>query len=128
MGTVNASIVCPKEVMNTAVLSNASKIMLFHNHPSGGALPSVPDIQLTDRLKQCCDLMGIEFLDHIIIGAASREWFSFAGKGMIKPFDIKYKDTPQEIDFSKTERPPEHAQPVNMAAENTQSYHKSKSR
>ena len=124
VGTVNASFVCPKEVMKTAVLSNASKIMLFHNHPSGGAIPSVPDIQLTDRLIQCCDLMNIEFLDHIIIGAASREWFSFAEKGMIKPFDIKYKDTMQEIEFTRAEKIPEYAQPVNMAAENTNSYHK----
>ncbi len=58
VGTANASVVCPREVMKTAILSNASKIMLFHNHPSGGAMPSVQDIQFTDRLKQCCDLMN----------------------------------------------------------------------
>ena len=101
VGTANAAMVCPREILKTSILSNASRIMLFHNHPSGGAMPSLDDIRLTDRLKQCCDLMDIQFLDHIIIGAASKEWFSFTEKQMIKPFEYRFKSDLQELDLSK---------------------------
>lgn len=97
VGTANTALVSPREVLKTALLSGATRIMLFHNHPSGGALPSLEDIRLTDRLKQCCDLMDIDLLDHIIIGAASREWFSFCEKKMIKPFQMHYEETVENI-------------------------------
>ena len=44
------------------------KIILVHNHPSGNAMPSNEDIQATQRIRQCCEMMGIQLLDHIVIG------------------------------------------------------------
>lgn len=126
VGTLDVAIVYPREVMKMSILSNATKIMLFHNHPSGGALPSIQDIQLTDRIKQCCDLMNITFLDHIIIGAMSKEWFSFNEKGMIKPFDLKYAKNLDDINLNDTaakDNVEELAKPVELVAEEQKTYH-----
>lgn len=126
VGTLDVAIVYPREVMKMSILSNATKIMLFHNHPSGGALPSIQDIQLTDRIKQCCDLMDITFLDHIIIGAMSKEWFSFNEKGMIKPFDLKYAKNLDDINLNDTaakDNVEELAKPVELVAEEQKTYH-----
>lgn len=67
-GSLNASIVHPREVYKRAILNNAASIVAFHNHPSGDPTPSPEDIMLTNRLKESGDLLGIELLDHIIIG------------------------------------------------------------
>jgi DNA repair protein RadC len=126
VGTLDVAVVYPREVMKMSILSNATKIMLFHNHPSGGALPSIQDIQLTDRIKQCCDLMDITFLDHIIIGAMSKEWFSFNEKGMIKPFDLKYAKNIDDINLNDTaaiDNVEELAKPVELVAEEQKTYH-----
>jgi len=126
VGTLDVAVVYPREVMKMSILSNATKIMLFHNHPSGGALPSIQDIQLTDRIKQCCDLMDITFLDHIIIGAMSKEWFSFNEKGMIKPFDLKYANNIDDIslnDKAENDNVSELAKPVELVAEENRTYH-----
>ena len=68
VGSLNASIVHPREVFKLAVLNNASAIILFHNHPSGDPTPSKEDVSITKRLKEAGELMGIEVLDHIIVG------------------------------------------------------------
>ena len=68
VGTLNKAIVHPKEVFKTAILSNAASIMAFHNHPSGETTPSQQDIQLTNRLYEAGELLGIKLLDHLIIG------------------------------------------------------------
>ena len=71
MGTLNKAIVHPREVFKTAILSNAASIMAFHNHPSGNAEPSQQDLQLTTRLYEAGELLGIKLLDHLIIGDGS---------------------------------------------------------
>ena len=68
VGSLNKAIVHPREVFKTAILSNAASIMAFHNHPSGETTPSQQDIQLTNRLYQAGELLGIKLLDHLIIG------------------------------------------------------------
>ena len=68
VGTLNKAIVHPREVFKTAILSNAASIMAFHNHPSGDTTPSQQDIQLTNRLYEAGELLGIKLLDHLIIG------------------------------------------------------------
>ena len=68
LGTLNKAIVHPREVFKTAILSNAASIMAFHNHPSGNTEPSQQDIQLTNRLYEAGELLGIKLLDHLIIG------------------------------------------------------------
>ncbi len=68
VGTLNKAIVHPREVFKTAILSNAANIIAFHNHPSGDTTASQQDIQLTHRLVEAGELLGIKLLDHLIIG------------------------------------------------------------
>lgn len=68
-GTLNSSLIHPREVFKTAILSNAAGIILFHNHPSGDPEPSQEDINITTRINEAGKIMGIELLDHIIIGS-----------------------------------------------------------
>ena len=68
VGSLNKAIVHPREVFKTAILSNAASIMAFHNHPSGETTPSQQDIQVTNRLYEAGELLGIKLLDHLIIG------------------------------------------------------------
>jgi DNA repair protein RadC len=67
-GTANSSIVRPREVFQKALLANAISIILLHNHPSGDPKPSKEDIEVTKRLTEAGNVLGIEVLDHIIIG------------------------------------------------------------
>ena len=68
VGSLNKAIVHPREVFKSGFLSNAASIMAFHNHPSGETTPSLQDIQLTHRLYEAGELLGIKLLDHLIIG------------------------------------------------------------
>ena len=68
VGTLDASIVHPREVFKTAILNSAKSIMIFHNHPSGDTTPSGEDINITKRLVESGNLLGIKVLDHIILG------------------------------------------------------------
>jgi DNA repair protein RadC len=67
-GTLNSSLVCPREVFKPAVLHNAAAIICFHNHPSGDPEPSKEDIRTTKRLVEAGEIMGIKIFDHIIVG------------------------------------------------------------
>lgn len=79
-GTINASIVHPREVYERAILQSANSIILLHNHPSGDIKPSNEDINITKRLVECGELMGIKVLDHIILGDG---YYSFKSEGKI---------------------------------------------
>lgn len=68
MGSLNSSIVHPREVFCEAIKRSSASIIISHNHPSGDPTPSSEDINLTQRIKECGKLVGIELLDHIIIG------------------------------------------------------------
>jgi DNA repair protein RadC len=68
IGSLNSSIVHPREVFNEAVKKSAASIILIHNHPSGDTNPSKEDINITNRLIEAGNIMGIKVLDHIIIG------------------------------------------------------------
>ncbi|MDO9557251.1 MAG: JAB domain-containing protein [Coriobacteriia bacterium] len=67
VGSLNASIVHPRELFKTAVMLSASSVVVGHNHPSGDTTPSGADIQLTRRLVKAGDVLGIEVLDHVIV-------------------------------------------------------------
>ncbi|MBL1228881.1 DNA repair protein RadC [Enterococcus sp. BWB1-3] len=67
-GSLNQSIAHPREVFKGAVKYSAARIVLAHNHPSGNPTPSQSDIHFTQRMEECGEMMGIEILDHIIIG------------------------------------------------------------
>lgn len=67
-GTVNASLVSPREVFQKALLANAVSVIFIHNHPSGDCTASRQDIEITSRLVEAGKIIGVEVLDHIIIG------------------------------------------------------------
>lgn len=70
VGSLNASLVHPREVFRPAVELGACAIIVAHNHPSGDVEPSGDDIALTERLKEAGDIMGIKVLDHLILNIA----------------------------------------------------------
>jgi DNA repair protein RadC len=82
-GTLNASLVHPREVFKTAVDELAASVILMHNHPSGEPAPSAEDRSITLQMTEAGRLMGIPVLDHVII--AGNGFFSFAKEGLIKP-------------------------------------------
>ena len=75
IGTINQTIAMPREVFRKAVTLNAASIILAHNHPSGDIRPSLDDLQLTRRMKEAGQILGINVLDHFIIGHNS--YYSF---------------------------------------------------
>jgi DNA repair protein RadC len=82
VGTLNASLVQPREVFGPAVREGAHSILLAHNHPSGDPQPSPEDRELTTRLRECGTLLGIEVLDHVIVGNGTGRWLSFQDAGL----------------------------------------------
>ncbi len=81
VGTLNATLVHPREIFKAAILNNAASIILFHNHPSGNPNPSPEDILLTSNLVAAGNLLQIPILDHIIIG--EYEFLSLKEKGLM---------------------------------------------
>lgn len=70
-GTLNASLVHPRETYKLAILANSASIIAAHNHPSGEPTPSLEDAELTERLRDSGTLLGIELIDHLVIGDGS---------------------------------------------------------
>lgn len=81
VGTINSSLVHPREVFKTAILGNSSSIIVAHNHPSGDPLPSKEDIDITQRLKEAGKIIGIDIIDHVIIG--DNRYISLKEKGVV---------------------------------------------
>ena len=79
-GTLDATLVHPREVFRAAILSNAASIVLAHGHPSGDPAPSPDDCDLTRRLVAAGTLLGIEILDHIIVGDGRYVSFKETGR------------------------------------------------
>lgn len=80
IGSLNASIVHPRETFKAALLSSAAALVLVHNHPSGDPAPSREDLEITQRLKEAGNILGIRILDHVIIGDS---YLSFADRGLL---------------------------------------------
>lgn len=99
MGSLNESVVHPREVVKSSVLNNAHAVFLIHNHPSGKLEPGKEDIQVTDRLIQAYDLMGIAVLDHIILGP-QEQYYSFHEKGIFPLADNRYTTRLEELSFT----------------------------
>ena len=81
VGTINASIVHPREVFQAAIKSLATQIILAHNHPSGDPEPSPQDIAITARLCEASRILGIELLDHVVV--TSDKFVSLKDKGLL---------------------------------------------
>jgi DNA repair protein RadC len=81
LGSLDSTVVHPREVFREATAASAASIILFHNHPSGDPTPSSDDIELTVRLVGAGRLMGIDVVDHVIL--ADRRYYSFVEAGYI---------------------------------------------
>lgn len=79
IGTINYSVVHPREVFKEAYLLSASAIICIHNHPSGNVFPSKEDLKITADIKEIGNLLGIKLIDHIIIG--QNQYYSFLENG-----------------------------------------------
>ena len=82
-GSLNQSIVHPREVFLPAIRESAAAMILVHNHPTGDPSPSSEDISITRRLKESGELLGICILDHIIIGDGEDAYMSFVERGLL---------------------------------------------
>lgn len=81
-GSLTATVVHPREVFRPAIRDSAASVIFIHNHPSGDPAPSIEDKNITTRLAEVGEVMGIPVLDHVIIG--DRDYFSFADAGYIR--------------------------------------------
>ena len=83
VGTLNESLVHPREVFGPALREGACALILIHNHPSSDPEPSREDRELTGRLVQCGQLLGVRVLDHLIVGNGSGRWMSMNERGYL---------------------------------------------
>ena len=82
IGTINETIVHPREIFKIAILANSANIIIAHNHPSGNPSPSREDIEFTKKIVSAWKLLDIEVLDHIVVGD-DEKYFSFKEGGLI---------------------------------------------
>lgn len=77
IGDLKGSIASPREILKTPLLSNASSIIMLHNHPSGQEKPSLGDISVTNRVKYAARILGMKLEDHIVVGSFTKKTYSF---------------------------------------------------
>ena len=92
VGTLNASMVSPREVFKSSILSNAASFIAIHNHPSGNGEPSAEDKEVTERLMRCGKLLDIKMLDHIIVAGETGKMTSFRTEGLLDDMERKAFD------------------------------------
>jgi len=99
VGAVDGAVVTPREIFKSSILSNASWIILFHNHPSGRLEPSNDDKLITQRVREAGLILGIELKDHVIIGNREGNYYSFYQAGILeKNFRDEYVRNQYDID------------------------------
>ncbi len=87
-GTLNASAIYPREIIEKSIRHNAAALIFAHNHPSGNPAPSANDKQITQELVFAANIMQMKVLDHIIIG--DNRYFSFADEGLIEEYNLNF--------------------------------------
>jgi DNA repair protein RadC len=103
IGTINCTIAVPREALKTSVLSNASSILLVHNHRSGNLVPSGDDIRMTDQMIKAYELLGIRVLDHIII-APDRSYYSMREQAVFETGVNTYSSRLEDLEFFKSNK------------------------
>lgn len=104
IGTVNQTLAVPRDVLKSAILSNASYMMVMHNHPTSVLTPSKDDIKMTSRLIDVCELVGIPLLDHIIVGPRTDNYFSMKDKDTVNfKGNNKYADRLEFLNFKTSD-------------------------
>ena len=102
MGAISQTIAEPRELFKASILSNAARMILVHNHPSGSLEPSRQDTMITDRMLKLTGLMGIGFNDHVIVGGDNSQYFSFHEKGLLQYPKICLSTDYRSLDFGST--------------------------
>lgn len=97
VGSVNSSIVSPRETFKSSILSNAAFIMVMHNHPSGNLHPSKQDCIATDNLIQCGELLGIPVIDHVIVGPDVGRYYSFKENNILGEKKLSFSTDCEDI-------------------------------
>ena len=104
VGTVNASLSSPRELLKSAVLSNAAATMIFHNHPSGNLTPSQADLNLTNKVIKAFALLDIPVMDHIILGP-ERQFYSVRENGKFRIPTPEEGIGVEDLNFSMKAKP-----------------------
>jgi len=81
-GGIDSTTVDVKHIMKLALLTNATGLIIYHNHPSGSLLTSKADEEITRKIKQACDILGFSLLDHLVL-APNGEYYSFSDSGLM---------------------------------------------
>lgn len=97
IGTVDASIAVPRDILKSAILSNAKSMMILHNHPSGILEPSKDDVRTTSRIIDVCEMIGIPLLDHIIVGPDKEKYFSLRDKKLLT--FVSHNQYPSKLEY-----------------------------
>lgn len=103
VGTLNYTVAHPRDIFKSAILSNASCCLILHNHPSGTLQSSEQDLDMTRRMVSAGKILGIEVLDHVIIGRSEMEYVSLRQEGLMETDAQDWKEMEQAAD-----RQPEH--------------------
>lgn len=101
MGAINLTVAEPRELFKSAILSNAARMIMVHNHLSGRLEPSKEDTVLTDRILKLSGLLGIPLSDHIIVGGDNSSYFSFKEKGILTMPKITLTQNYHYLDFEE---------------------------
>lgn len=96
VGAVNQSIAHPRELLKPVLLNNVESFIMVHNH-LGSMTPSRQDAQITDRMVQICDLMGLQMLDHIIVCGDNSQYYSFKEHDLIPMPRNQFTNNPDEV-------------------------------
>ena len=102
IGALQASIASPREILKPVLLNNVESFILVHNH-LGHPTPSRQDAQITDRMVQICDLMGLNMLDHIIVYGNNEEYYSFNEHDIMPMPKNHFTNIPDEVVISDSE-------------------------
>lgn len=104
IGAVDQTLAVPRDVLKSAILSNAANMMVMHNHPSSNLTPSREDVKMTSRLIDICELVGIPLVDHIIVGPKNKDYFSMRLQDAVNfKSDIKYADKLEFLNFKSSD-------------------------
>ena len=104
VGTLNASMVHPREVLKSIVLSNAASVLLVHNHISGSLRPSQEDINVTGKLMEVLNMLDVKLLDHVIPGTGDR-YYSFSERAVMPVMSDRKWRTEDEINLKAQKKP-----------------------
>jgi len=99
VGAVNECMAHPREILKSAILCNATSMLLIHNHPSGNLHPSKEDTMITDRMLKLGEIIGIPLVDHIIVGGSNEAYFSFREKRELEYEHVKLETNYENLSF-----------------------------